>query len=58
MAAQVVAKDRPETAGCLLNWFIKGGDGQIKLAEIMEQYPSKQATSTVYAVATMACDDL
>ncbi len=58
MTAQIVAIDRPETAGCVANWFVRGGNGQEKLDAIMREYPDQRATSTVFAVARLACNDL
>lgn len=58
MAAQMVATERPELAGCILNWFTGEGNGQERLSEIMSLFPEKHATSTVFAVGKMACSDL
>ncbi|MEM0929603.1 MAG: hypothetical protein AAGI89_09960 [Pseudomonadota bacterium] len=58
MSAQVVASERPELAGCLLNWFIEGGSGHTRLDKVMRSYPSERATSSVFAVAKLGCDDL
>lgn len=57
MAQTVSMKDRG-VAGCLGNWFTGESVGQIRLTEVMKEYPEQPATSTVYAVARLGCEGL